>query len=99
MIDKIAANNALSVLIFAGIFVLISILLLNYVFAPTMDKYEWREEVHRVQAGDTLWALSGEYCPDNVDRREWIEEIRALNNLHKGTIYAGQSIIVLTPTK
>lgn len=99
MINKILSNDTLSVLILATVIVFLSVLLLNWVFQPTMDRIEWREEIYRVQDGDTLWAIAGEYCPNNVDRREWIEEIRALNDLPNSMIYPGQRLTVLTPTK
>lgn len=99
MINKLLANNTLSVLLLAGVIVLVSILLLNYVFGSTMDGIEWEEKIYRVGKGETLWAIAEEYCPSGVDRREWIEEIRVLNDLPNSTIYAGQFLIVLAPAK
>ena len=42
-----------------------------------------------VESGDTLWRLADEYCPNTIDKREWIYEVRKLNNidvLYPGTI-------------
>lgn len=76
-----------------------SVLILNYAFQPTMDGIEWREETYRVQAGDSLWAISAGYCPEGVDRREWVDEIRALNDLPDSMIHPGQTLIVLAPAE
>lgn len=94
---KILDNSPLLMLILGALIVTVSILLLNYAFQPTMDGVEWQEEIHRVRAGDSLWAIASDYCPAGVDRREWIDEIRALNDLPDSTIYPGQKLIVLVP--
>lgn len=78
---------------------IISVLILNFACQTTMERVEWEEEVYRVQSGDTLWALSRDYCPENVDRREWIEEIQSLNGLTSSFIYPGQNLTVLAQKK
>lgn len=97
--SKILANNTLMVVLFAVVVLLLSIFALNRAFQSTMDAIEWQEEIYRVKAGDSLWAISGDYCPDSVDRREWIEEIRALNGLDNSVVHPGQKLIVLAPAE
>ncbi len=87
-------NNTITVLLLIGLAVL-AVLLLNWTFQPTMDGIEWRETSYRVQAGDSLWSISADYCPNGVDRREWIDEIRALNGLDDSIIHPGQRLTVL----
>ena len=87
------------VLILVAVLVIVSVLLLNHAFQPTMDGIEWQEETYIVRRGDSLWTISCSYCPDGVDCREWIDEIRALNGLSDSTIYPGQTLIVLAPVK
>lgn len=96
---KILDNSPLLMLILGALIVVVSVLVLNYAFQPTMDGVEWQEEIHRVRAGDSLWVIASDYCPSGVDRREWIDEIRALNDLSDSTIYPGQTLIVLAPVK
>ena len=91
------SNTATVVLLIA--LVVASVLILNWALQPTMDGIEWKETTYRVQVGDSLWAISADYCPDGVDRREWIEEIQALNDLPDSMIYPGQTLTVLTPVK
>jgi Tfp pilus assembly protein FimV len=87
-------SNTLTVILLIAL-VVASVLVLNHALQPTMDEIEWRETTYRVQTGDSLWAISADYCPDGVDRREWIDEIRALNDLPDSNIHAGQTLTVL----
>ena len=96
---KFLENHIIAALILGVVVLIGSILLLNWAFRPTMDGIEWEETIYRVQAGDSLWAISRDYCPDGVDRREWIEEIQALNNLDDSTIRTGQKLTVLAPVE
>lgn len=95
---KYLSNTTLTIVLLLAL-VVISVLVLNHAFQSTMDRVEWQEETYRVKAGDSLWAISGDYCPDSVDRREWIDEIRALNGLDNSVVHPGQKLIVLAPTK
>ena len=99
MIEAILKNNTLMVLLLAAVLILAAVLLLHWAVQPTMDDIDWLEEEYIVTRGDTLWAISYDYCPADVDRREWIDEIRALNDLQDCTIYPGQSLTVLAPAK
>ena len=64
---------------------------------PTMDRVEWEETTHKVKKGESLWSISGEYCPDNVDRQEWISKVHLLNDLPDSIIHPGQCLTVLKP--
>lgn len=99
MIHKILTNNTLSALILGAVIVTVCILVLNFTFQSTMDGVEWREEIYSVSSGDSLWTISAQYCPDSVDAREWVAEIKALNGLANSTIYPGQRLIVLAPAE
>lgn len=87
---------AVSVLLVIAI---VGVLVLNFAFQSTMERVDWLEETYRVQSGDSLWAISGRYCPDNVDRREWIAEVQDLNGLTSSVIYPGQRLTVLVPAE
>lgn len=82
-----------------GVAIVTASVLLLRSYQPTMDEIEWHETIHHVQAGDTLWTIASTHCPDQVDRREWVEEIQALNGLRSSTIHPGQRLTVLTPVK
>lgn len=92
--SKFLTQNSLTALALLAL-VVVCILLLNWSFGDTMDGYKWQEELYYVEAGDTLWSISHEYCPEGVDRGEWIAEVQAINNLPNSNIRAGDDIIVL----
>lgn len=91
---KFFESNTVTVILLIAL-IIASVLALNYAFQPTMDRLVWAETTYRVTAGDSLWMISADYCPDGVDRREWIEEVRALNDLSDSTIHPGQTLTVL----
>ncbi len=63
----------------------------------TMDRVQWEQEAYIVEKGDTLWGIGEKHCPDSVDIREWIEEVRKINELSDSCIYAGDRLIILVP--
>lgn len=97
--SKLLHNDTFWVVVFSVVFTLAFILVLHFTFQDTMDKHEWQEEVYRVRAGDSLWTISEDYCPYGVDCREWIAEIKAINQLPDSMVHPGQELIVLTPVK
>lgn len=88
-----------NILIAVGAVALIGafLLLLLVAIQPTMNKLEWQEETYIVKSGDTLWEIADRYCPDIVDKREWIAEVQELNNLHDSMLHPGQILKVLAP--
>lgn len=99
MSGKLLEHSALLTAILAVLLIVASILTLKYAFRSTMEGYEWETSFYRVKAGDSLWSISADYCPDGVDRREWVEEVRELNGMDDSIIYPGQKLTVLTPNK
>ena len=89
--ENISAAFILVGLLIAGLAILI------VAVQPTMKQVEWTEATYTVKSGDTLWEIADKYCPDIVDKREWIAEVRNLNSLHNSTIHPGQQIKVLVP--
>lgn len=58
--------------------------------------HEFTENSYYVAPGDTLWDIATIYCPDDMDKREYIAEIEKLNEMKSARIYAGQKILVLS---
>lgn len=48
-----------------------------------------------VSTGDTLWSIACEYKKPGQDVREYLYELRKLNNLENCTIYPGQEIKII----
>ncbi|MBX6394681.1 MAG: LysM peptidoglycan-binding domain-containing protein [Alicyclobacillaceae bacterium] len=42
-----------------------------------------------VQEGDTLWGIAERFAGPDVDRRQWIFQVRRMNHLEDATIYPG----------
>lgn len=97
--SQIFESNILMILLLAAAIIATSILALNWALRPTMARVEWHEALYTVQSGDSLWSISRGYCPDNVDRREWIDAVQEINDLQDAIIYPGQRLIVLAPVK
>ena len=54
---------------------------------------EYSEETVTVRSGDTLWGIADAYCPENMDKREYIRVIEADNECG-ADIMAGQVLTV-----
>ena len=54
---------------------------------------EYSEETVTVQSGDTLWGIAGAYCPEDMDKREYIRVIEADNEC-TSAIKAGDVLTV-----
>lgn len=80
------------IVLLIGCFILLAIAI-----QPTMNRIEWDEETYIVKSGDTLWEIADRYCPDIVDKREWIAEVKELNDLGSSTLHPGQMLTVLAP--
>ncbi len=73
---------------------LITALISTVVFARTSgDISDYTPVV--VEPGDTLWGLAAKYYP-NTDRRDAIDEIKEVNELHDSVLHIGD--VLLLPT-
>jgi hypothetical protein len=70
-----------------------------YLTAPTLDRVDWERTTYTVQMGDSLWSISGRYCPDNVDRREWIGKVQKINRLDSSIIHVGERLTIIVPAE
>lgn len=51
-------------------------------------------DAYEVRSGDTLWSIADKYCPDGMDKRDYIDDIAARNHLSGAVIRKGQVIEV-----
>lgn len=67
---------------------------MNNTFASN-ETIETQEIEYVVCKGDTLWKIAERYKLENQDPREYIYEVKKLNNMASSTIYEGQTIKIL----
>ncbi len=51
-------------------------------------------ETVRVESGDRLWSICAQYCPDDIDIRDYISSTMKLNSMKNSDIYPGDVIMV-----
>ena len=74
-----------SILTIVFIFVL-GFMVINSVLASN-ETVETKEIEYVVCKGDTLWKIADKYKLDNQDPREYIYEVKKLNNMTSASIY------------
>ena len=76
----------------------ITILTITVIMITAMLNLVWAKGKESVSVvvrnGDTVWSIAGENNPNNKDLRDLVHEIIKENNLHDGTIYAGQELTI-----
>lgn len=82
-----------SILTIVFIFVL-GFMVINSVLASN-ETVETKEIEYVVCKGDTLWKIADKYKLDNQDPREYIYEVKKINNMTSASIYEGQIIKIL----
>lgn len=82
-----------SILTIVFIFVL-GFMVINSVLASN-ETVETKEIEYVVCKGDTLWKIADKYKLDNQNPREYIYEVKKLNNMTSASIYEGQIIKIL----
>ena len=75
------------------IFITIIISIFNLVFA-NVEKSKTVVE-HTVVCGETLWSIATEYKKEGQDIREYIYQIRKINNLEDCSLNVGQDILII----
>lgn len=75
------------------IIILFIITLINmYIGQP---KYEETYKTIYIGEDETLWTIAEDYKKPNQDIREYIFEIKKLNNMETATIYEGQELTII----
>ena len=75
------------------IIVFLLITLLSTSIAKTNEEAEILP--HIVCKGDTLWTIAKEYKADDKEIRQYIYELKKLNNMTNSNIYEGQTLKII----
>ena len=79
--------------IFSGL--ILFIIFISGMFMTTYaDANNIKVVEYQIQAGDTLWGIAEDYNKSNKDIREYIYELKKINELDSGLINPGQTIKV-----
>ena len=77
---------------------ILAILIIGITYTAHTLQSDWTNDCATtkvyIQSGDTLWSIAEQYVPDGVDICEYMYEIRQLNNMTSGDVYAGDVITV-----
>lgn len=77
--------------------VTILIFLLIVLFNISVAKLNKEAEIilYTVSKGETLWSIAEEYKAENEDPRQYIYDIKKLNNMDNSNIYEGQILKII----
>lgn len=77
---------------------LVMIIFLTIILVNTIvNKPEYKETYKTIYISEdeTLWSIAEEYKKPDQDIRDYIYEIRKLNNMESATIYEGQELTII----
>lgn len=75
--------------------ILLFLILAIFNISIAKDNKETSYIDYTVCKGDTLWTIAGEYKADNKDIRQYIYELKQLNNMTNSNIYEGQELKII----
>ena len=90
MVSQIIAG-----IINASLMISLFLILATIVPKKTVEAYAMNYEEYVVSTGETLWSIASENKKDGQDVREYIYELRKLNELDDCMIYPNQVIKIL----
>lgn len=84
---------AMVVLVLLAALLLIVVVCLRESEKPGRDDFV--PVVRVIKAGDTAWQIADEYCPETLDKREYLGWCEQLNGVDMGYIRAGEQVVFL----
>ena len=75
----------------------IIVFLLITIFSTSIAKTNTEAETisYTVSKDDTLWTIAQEYKADNKDIRQYIYELKKINNITNSNIYDGKTLKII----
>lgn len=90
MVSQIIAG-----MINASFIIILFLILVAIMPKKTVEAYAMKYEEYVVSTGETLWSIASENKKDGQDVREYIYELRKINDLDDCLIYPGQVIRII----
>jgi LysM repeat protein len=80
-----------------GVIAIIILIIMMLISAAVKDmpKYEENHKTIYVSKNETLWSIAEEYKKPNQDVREYIYEIKKINDMDNSIIFEGQELIII----
>lgn len=77
---------------------ILSIISILVIFINIIKKPKYIEKYKSISISDkdTLWKIAEQYSKPDQDTREYIYEIKKLNNMNTSALYEGQELIIIT---
>lgn len=79
----------------AILMLIVAILITTTTVSCSKKEYDWNTFSYTVASGETLWTIAENYCPEDMDIRRYIYEVKQVNGIN-GSVSAGQTITLLT---
>ena len=83
---------------FARFICILAALVIGTTYVAHTSQNDWLNDYTTttvvVQYGDTLWTIADDYVSDDIDIRDYIYEVRKLNNMTSANVYAGDVITI-----
>jgi len=78
--------------------IIITLAVVSILISPLLNRSQAMEPIYLkeyfVSSGDTLWEIAKQTLPYKTDIRDYIQEIRSVNNLVCANIKAGQKLFI-----
>lgn len=81
-----------------GIFTIIFIIIVSFICLNQLfnkEEIKTTEIQYIVSKGERLWDIAEQYKRPGQDIREYIYEIKKINNMENSTIYEGQELTII----
>lgn len=87
-------TNKIRIIIEVVAIVLLVVLAATFIIMAQTPSHKFAETTYVVKSGDSLWYISGLYCPDGMDKWDYIHMVQNVNGMTSCTIYPGQCLTV-----
>lgn len=99
---KIVAKRKMILLLTTVLLITIGSIVFGSIFSSAQSsaeesgiQYKYYKSIE-IKKGDSLWSIANEYCEDTYydSMKDYVEELREINNLKSEKIHYGQRLIV-----
>ena len=99
---KVVARSKMILLLTTVLLITIGSIVFGSIFSSAQSRadesgiqYKYYKSVE-IKKGDSLWSIAKEYCEDQhyKSTKEYVEELKEINNLNSEKIHYGQRIVV-----